>query len=141
MAHPLVGDSAGKVFVEPELKIKLRIKRPRRFRQQPFAPVSVLLTNLFHLRTTAPPWSVIVPFDFDFADVAQSAAARNFLCGTLVWLATMLRSNLNDGFGLQHRITPGFRFAENISHRLLDISIFAGFGDHSADRRMRMFRG
>src|SRR5436190_10797722 len=100
MAHPLVGDSAGKVFVEPEFKIDLRIKRPRRFRQQPLAPVGVLLANLFHLRTPAPTRPVIVPFDLDFADVAQGAAARNLLCGLLIWFAAMLCSNLSDGFRL-----------------------------------------
>src|SRR6202044_2541227 len=75
MAQPLVRNPTGKILVQPELKIKLRIERAIRLVHQPGAPVRSLLADLLYFRTSAPTRPMIVPGNFVFADVSQRAAA------------------------------------------------------------------
>src|SRR5439155_5105804 len=86
VAHPLVGDAAGKIFVQAELEILPRIERPIRLVQQPLAPVRILLADLFYFRTAAPSGTVIIPYNLDFADVPQYAGSNQIAHGDLVRL-------------------------------------------------------
>src|SRR5215469_17182373 len=130
MTHPLVGNSAGKFLVEPEFKIQLRIKWPRRFGEQPLTPIRVLLADLLHLRAPTPAWSMIVPHNFHFADVSESAAPSQLLRGPLIRLTAMLSSDLHDRPCLNHRITPSLGFRQHIAHRLLDVGLLTYLGRH-----------
>ena len=128
-------------LIETKFEIKLRIEWPHRFRQQPLGPIGVLLANLLYFRTSTPPWPMIIPFHLDLADVAERAATRDLLCGLRIGLAAMLRAHLNNGLGLQHGVARGFRFVQNVAHRLLDIRVFARFNRHFENGRMRVFGG
>src|SRR5437868_13286276 len=46
VAHPLIGNAAGKILVQAEFAIHLRIEWTIRFGHQPLAPVGVLLAEL-----------------------------------------------------------------------------------------------
>src|SRR6516165_11295265 len=65
MAHPLIGDAARELAIQPKLTINLGIKRPIRFGQKPFAPVGILFPNEF--RHIAPSLSraMVVPDNLD----------------------------------------------------------------------------
>src|SRR3984957_1717751 len=130
VAHPLVWNSAGKLLVQPELKIKLRIEGTIRLVHQPGAPVRVLLADLLYFRTSAPTWPMIVPGDFVFADVSQGATADEIAYRDLVRLAAVLRANLHDQILGLHGIARGLGFLENISHGLFAVAVFARIGDH-----------
>ena len=65
VAHPLVGDPARELLVQPELEVQLRVEGAVRLRHQPLLPVGVLLADLLHFRAAAPARAVVVPHDFD----------------------------------------------------------------------------
>ena len=92
---PLVRDAARKILVQPKLKVHLWVERAIRFFEQPAPPVRVLLSNLADFRATAPARAMIVPNDLDLADFAQRAGLDEIADGDLVWLAAVLRADLN----------------------------------------------
>ena len=140
MTHPLIRNPAGKFPIQTKLKIHLRIEWTRRLRHQPFAPIGILLANLVHLRTAAPPRTVVVPHNLNLAHIPERTAARHFLRRDRIGLTAMLSADLDDGLGSKHSLARRFCFHQNISHRLLDIRVFACLGGHFQDWRMRVLR-
>ncbi len=134
MAHPLIGNPAGEFLVQPELAIDLRIERPIRLGQQPFAPIGILLADQLRLRASSPSRPVIIPDDFHLADVTQDAGLHHVMCGPGISFATMLRADLHDAVGSQHRIPRPFCLGEHIAHRLFNVGVLAGLHGHFQDR-------
>src|SRR5215471_18452771 len=127
VTHPLVGNTAGKVAVKTKLKVGSRVKWTIRFRQQPPGPVSILFLYLLHFRPASPTWAMKVPNDLGFADRSQHTSRYPFLCGHLVGLATVLRSDLDDELAGSDGVASRLCVLEHIRHRLLAICVFSGF--------------
>src|SRR2546421_8031598 len=96
VAHPLVGDAAGKFFVKTKLEMKLRIERPERLGHQPDAPVRVLFTNHLDFGAPAPARAVIIPLNLVLSDFAENAGADQVACSKLIRFAAVLRADLSD---------------------------------------------
>src|SRR5207248_3196597 len=101
VAHPLVGDAARELLVKAEFEIELRVKGSVGLGQEPLAPVRILLADLLNLRATAPARAVVVPNDFDLADVAQRPAPDRLARRPRIKLAAMLRADLDDQVPLE----------------------------------------
>src|SRR5262245_25762967 len=129
VAHPLVGDAAGKILVKTELEISLRVERPRRLFEQPATPVSVRLPNLFDLRASAPAWAVIIPNDLDLADLAERAGLDEIADGYLIRLAAVLRADLRDAIVFDYGVAGGFGVLEVIGHGFFAVAILARLDD------------
>src|SRR4029079_14029337 len=126
VAHPLIRDAARELAIQAELEIQLRVERPIGLGHQPLLPIGVRFSNLLHLGTTAPAWSVVVPDDLVLAHVAERAAPDDIMSGELVRLTSVLRADLNDGLALLDGITRGFHFAQDIAHGLFAVGVLAG---------------
>src|SRR5262249_26163463 len=98
VAHPLIRDAAGKIFVEAELEVHSRIKRPGRFFEQPAKPVRILFPNFADFRTTAPAWAVIVPTHLYLADLPERDGLDKVGDGDLIGFAAVLRSDRGVAF-------------------------------------------
>src|SRR5439155_13642254 len=94
MAHPLIGNSTGKLFVQPVFKVKLRIVRTVGLVHQPRAPIGILFANLLDLWAAAPARPVIIPCNLILGHVAQYSLANQFPHSNAVRLAAMLRADL-----------------------------------------------
>ena len=77
VAHPLVGDAAGEIFVEAEFEIGRGSNGRYGLLSSHLLPIRILLRGSVHFRPAAPARTMIVPDDLDFADLAQRAAARS----------------------------------------------------------------
>src|SRR5262249_10812573 len=123
-----IRNAAGKIFVEAELEVHSRIKRPGRFFEQPATPVRILFPNLADFRTTAPAWAVVVPNDLDLADLPERAGLDKIADGDLIRFAAMLRSDLRDAFVFEYGVAGGLGLLQVIGHRFFAIAIFASLG-------------
>ena len=128
VAHPLIGDAAGEIFVEAEFEIHPGIEGPIRLGEQPAAPIRILLPNLLDLRPATPAWPVIVPHNLDLADLAERPGLDQVSRGDLVGLTAVLGPYLDNQVPLQHRVPGSLGFVQVIGHRLLAIAILAGLG-------------
>src|SRR5947209_7050701 len=108
MAHPLIGNAAGKFFVQAELEIDSGIEGTRGLGQKPLIPVCILFPDLLHLGTAAPAGAVIVPDDLHLADITESATSCYVMGSDLVRFAPVLGSNLNNSLSLNHGIPCRF---------------------------------
>src|SRR5213082_1401553 len=76
MAHPLIGDTARKLFVQAKLEIKLRVEGPVGLGHQPGAPVRVLFTNHLYFGAPAPAWSMIIPLNLVLTNISKDTRAN-----------------------------------------------------------------
>src|SRR5215475_10614411 len=129
VAHPLVGDAAGKILVKTELEISLRIERPWPLFEQPATPVSVRLPNLFDLRASAPAWAVIIPNNLDLADLADGAGLDEIADRYLIRLAAMLSADLRDTIVFDYGVAGGFGILKIIGHGFFAVAILARLGN------------
>src|ERR1035438_3775087 len=104
MAHPLVGNAAGKFLVQTKLEIGAWIERPIEFGEQPFAPIGVLFANLLDLGPTPPAGTVVIPDRFRFGYVTQRSTRDAFFRDHLIRLAAMLRAHLHDPSARSHGV-------------------------------------
>src|SRR5437763_10007187 len=77
MAHPLIGDTARKLFVQAKLEIKLRVEGPVGLGHQPGAPVRVLFTNHLYFGAPAPAWSMIIPLNLVLTNIDRKSTRLN----------------------------------------------------------------
>ena len=138
MTHPLIGDPAGKFFVEAKLAINLRIEWPIGFVQKKFAPVGILFADLFAYRPSAPARTVVVPDNLNLADVAEHTCLHQVVRCPRMWFAAVLCSDLDDAIIFLDRIPRSFCFFKHIAHRLFDVGVLPGFGGHLQQKRMSM---
>ena len=103
---------------------------------QPFPPVGVFFANLRDFRPAAPARAVIIPYHFDFADVAQGAFVDQLLGGNLVGLAAVLGADLHNQVAREHGVPRHLGLLQIIGHGLFAVRIFAGFRDEAQDRGM-----
>src|SRR5436305_5614618 len=127
MAHPLIGDTARKLFVQAKLEIKLRVEGPVGLGHQPGAPVRVLFTNHLYFGAPAPAWSMIIPLNLVLTNISKDTRANQVARGKLIRFAAVLRANLRDEIPGNNGIASPLDFLENISHGLFAIGILARF--------------
>ena len=138
VAHPLVGDAAREVLVEPEFKIELRVERPFGLGHQPFTPVGVFLADLLHLGAAAPARAVVIPYDLDLAYIPQRPALDHVVRGPWIKLAAVLRAHLDDQVSLERGVARGLRFLEHVAHGLFHVGILAGLSRQFQNGRVRV---
>jgi hypothetical protein len=110
VTHPLIRDAGGKFAIKPKFKVKAWIERSVRLGHEPGIPVGISFTNLHHFCAPAPSGSVIIPLNFDLADVAENATLYRFVSEFGIRFTAMLRSHLHDQPVLQHRVASRFNF-------------------------------
>ena len=101
-------------------------------------PVGIRFTDHLHFGPPAPARSVIIPLDFILGDFAQNFETNLVTHGNLIRFAAMLCAHLNDEIAGQYGIASRFYLFQHVAHGLFDVGIFAGFGGHLQNRRMRM---
>src|SRR5256885_6231756 len=79
VAHPLIGDSAGKILVKAEFEIEARIERTEGLGHQPALPIGVRLAEPRNFWASTPAWAVIVPDNFDFSEITERATLENVI--------------------------------------------------------------
>ena len=84
---------------------------------------------------------MIIPNNFYFGYVSQSPSLHQVMSRAGVRLAAMLCAHLDNPIVLLYRVTCRLGLSDNVSHRLFNISIFAGFGSHFQNGRVRVLRG
>src|ERR1700680_4811919 len=78
VTHPLIRDAGGKFAVKAKFKVQARIEWPVRLGHEPGIPICIRFANLRHLCASTPSRSVIIPLNFDLADIAVSAPLDQF---------------------------------------------------------------
>src|SRR5580700_10611970 len=148
VAEQLVKYPGGKVLVKPEFKIKVGVKWPIWFAQQPALPVSVLFAELgfstieptlpLHLQVLQHLWRLAgihpdktptllidVPLLFDGNDVADLSRPNDVPHCQRIRLATVLRSHLNDLLRRLHDFASFLRLGQHIGKGFFDVTVFA----------------
>src|ERR1700738_5683287 len=104
VTHPLIRNAGGKFAVKAKFKVQARIEWPVRLGHEPGIPICIRFPNLRHLCASTPSRSVIIPLDFDLADIAESATLYRFARKFRIRFAAMLSSHLHDQLALYNRV-------------------------------------
>ena len=108
MTEPLIENAGGKVAIQPEFHINVRVEWAVRFSQKPALPIGIFflyerrMFAVIELRNAPPAWLIHIPLLRDPDDLPDPARLDDVANSQRVGLASVLRAHLYNLLGCLH---------------------------------------